>query len=559
MKAGLLYRDRDFDWRTPLSAAAAREAERPRRQMRGQDFDRRAGLPWNEQALTADLALTTLFEAMARGDDCVFEVARRVIFAGLHGDLDAISYRQAVLQDCLNHPAVLRDLYAVAVEAGEKQKRHYLGVTLARYPDSVLRYASDLMSDLLGSLKRLRRVGDAHAHRFASEGWTRFFAMVRHELDDAFFEKVRHHLDQLKFRHGVLLSARLGEGNKGGDYVLRGLPQRDGDWRDLWSDFISWLQRWFPDRAAARPASLRPRPSPVYSFALNPRDEAGARALAELRNRGIALVAGALGQSAEHVRDFFGMLQVELAFYVGCVNLHEDLTRMRHPLCMPMPHPLAGRALSARELYDPCLALQRNRAVIGNDVKADGKDLILVTGANQGGKSTFLRSIGLAQLMMQSGMFVGAEAFGASLCNGLFTHFKREEDAGLKSGKLDEELHRMSDIVDHVTPHALILFNESFAATNEREGSEIARQIMTALLEQRVRIGCVTHLFELARGFYERNTDNVLLLRAGRARTFKLREGEPLPTSFGEDLYREIFADLDPAEADRSRMRAAVP
>ena len=48
----------------------------------------------------------------------------------------------------------------------------------------------------------------------------------------------------------------------------------------------------------------------------------------------------------------------------------------------------------------------------------------------------------------------------------------------MKSGKLDEELSRMSDIVDHITPHSMILFNESFAATNEREGSEIARQII---------------------------------------------------------------------------------
>ena len=54
----------------------------------------------------------------------------------------------------------------------------------------------------------------------------------------------------------------------------------------------------------------------------------------------------------------------------------------------------------------------------------------------------------------------------------------------MKSGKLDEELSRMSAIVDHITSHPMILFNESFAATNEREGSEIARQIVSALLEQ---------------------------------------------------------------------------
>jgi len=72
--------------------------------------------------------------------------------------------------------------------------------------------------------------------------------------------------------------------------------------------------------------------------------------------------------------------------------------------------------------------------------------------------------------MMQCGMFVGAESFAADLCAALFTHYKREEDATMKSGKFDEEIARMSDIVDGITPNSLVLFNESFAATNEREG-----------------------------------------------------------------------------------------
>lgn len=169
----------------------------------------------------------------------------------------------------------------------------------------------------------------------------------------------------------------------------------------------------------------------------------------------------------------------------------------------------------------------------------------MITGANQGGKSTFLRSIGLAQLMMQCGMFVGAGSFRSSVCDSLFTHYKREEDIAMKSGKLDEELSRMSDIVDHVTPGSLILFNESFAATNEREGSEIGRQIVAALVERRIRVVFVTHLYELARGFYGENRGTMLFLRAERGadgtRSFKLIEGEPLRTSFGEDLYHRIF------------------
>ena len=180
----------------------------------------------------------------------------------------------------------------------------------------------------------------------------------------------------------------------------------------------------------------------------------------------------------------------------------------------------------------------------------------MITGANQGGKSTFLRAIGLAQMMMQSGMFVTAESFAAGLCSGTVTHYKREEDASMKSGKLDEELNRMSAIIDALAPHAWVLLNESFAATNEREGSAIARQIALALLDARVKVVFVTHLYEFAHGLWEDRRGDALFLRAERRedgrRTFQLLPGEPLQTSFGRDLYEKIFAE--PAmDQDQSR------
>ena len=119
----------------------------------------------------------------------------------------------------------------------------------------------------------------------------------------------------------------------------------------------------------------------------------------------------------------------------------------------------------------------------------------------------------------------------------------------MKSGKFDEELARMSEIADHIGPNSMLLLNESFAATNEREGSEIARQIVCALLEKRIKIFYVTHLYEFAHDFFNRKREDAVFLRAERnadgTRTFRLLEGEPLETAFGEDLYRQIFGSND--------------
>ncbi len=117
----------------------------------------------------------------------------------------------------------------------------------------------------------------------------------------------------------------------------------------------------------------------------------------------------------------------------------------------------------------------------------------------------------------------------------------------MTSGKLDEELQRMSVIADLIKPRSLLLCNESFASTNEREGSEIARQLIKAMLEGGVKVIYVTHLFDLADSLHRQQLDNALFLRAERnpdgSRTFRITPGQPLPTSYGEDSYQRIFED----------------
>lgn len=275
------------------------------------------------------------------------------------------------------------------------------------------------------------------------------------------------------------------------------------------------------------------------------RDESGYNALNELRDRGLNFAADSLSQSSEHILNFFKTLRTELAFYIGCLNLYNQVSKINEPVTFPELFEFNERKHSFKGLYDICLSLNIKQQAVGNDLNADNKDLIIITGANQGGKSTFLRSIGLAQLMMQCGMFVPAEYFCANICSKIFTHYRREEDAAMNSGKLDEELKRMNDIIDNIAPNSIILFNESFAATNEREGSEISKQITSALVEKNMKVFFVTHQFEFPNYFYSKKMANAIFLRAERknngVRTFKIIEGEPLKTNFGPDLYRKIF------------------
>jgi DNA mismatch repair ATPase MutS len=241
---------------------------------------------------------------------------------------------------------------------------------------------------------------------------------------------------------------------------------------------------------------------------------------------------------------WFRQLRGELAFYVGCLNLAERIDAAGLPRAVPQPAPSHAAALQAHGLYDLTLALSLGRDVVPNDVQADGQRLIVVTGANQGGKTTFLRSVGTAQLMMQAGMFVAARVFRSSVASGVFSHFTRREDAAMRSGKLDEELARLAAITAELDCGALLLLNESFSSTNEREGAEIAEGVIGALIEGGVRIAFVTHLSGFARSLHARGAARTTFLRAERSgdgrRTFRMVEGEPAATSHGLDLYREL-------------------
>jgi hypothetical protein len=489
---------------------------------RDRDFDPKQDLPANAQTLRQDLELDTLLRAMAGDDEFLFDVAHKALLQGLGGDLGAILYRQAVIRDCLKNPAIVRTLYDTVVAAIESKRKNSWGI-FSNYPAAILRGSIELLQIYTRYLRAMREIAQEQAHRFDSEAFRTLFAMLERELGDDYLARIQGHLADLKFPDGVWVSAELGRGNAGANYVLR---QANADTRG-----------WFGRLLGQGPRAL--------SFRIADRDQAGATALSELQDRGIHLAGNALAQSADHIFAFFEMLRLELAFYVGCLNLRDRLARIGEPVAVPVPAAATQRRHAFHGLYDVCLALSMQRPVVPNAVDADGKSLVIVTGANQGGKSSFLRSIGLAQLMMECGMFVGADDFAAGVSSGVFTHYKREEDKTLNSGKFDEELDRISQVVDHLRPNALVLFNESFAATNEREGSEIARQIVHALLDTHVKIFFVTHMYDFANGVHAAGRADTIFLRADRqpdgTRTFKLVEGEPLATSFGEDLYRKIF------------------
>lgn len=154
----------------------------------------------------------------------------------------------------------------------------------------------------------------------------------------------------------------------------------------------------------------------------------------------------------DNVLHFLEQLALEVAFYKGVLNFKTRMRELSISLCQPEPLPVGSNTTSFEKLYELTMATHVQKMPVGNTLSLPDTVLTLITGANQGGKSTFLRSYGIALLLMQCGMPVPAKAFHAPVYRQVFTHFTRREDEHLNSGRLREELKRMSEMVQVAEP-----------------------------------------------------------------------------------------------------------
>ena len=431
-------------------------------------------------------------------------------------DLDAIHHRQDVLTDFLAHPHLLDDLLAVCTEALDTQRsiRHAF-FWRTEHPDASLRRSVNVVQGLLPHLTTMRDLAVRHESTVQSKGLRDLFHQLQRDLDEPRLKALGTDLEALTFDDGVLADVRLGPGASVEGYRLRRPRNR---------------------RRAER---LSERVDPRRTVKAPPTDDGGVEITA-LRDHALDTVSADLERAHRHLVGFLEQLRLQLCLVSGGVALDRAMAKHGLPRCLPDPQEPGARESDVRGLRHLGIALQTTQSVVGNDLVADDRRALVVTGANNGGKSTFLRSYGQAQLLMQAGFTVPAERFRLGVVHGVHTHFRRGEDRTMTSGKLVEEMGRMSTLVDRVRPHSLVLFNESFATTYELEGTRIASTVVRALIDCDVAVAYVTHMYELVRWFID-SVPGSRCLVAERAddgrRTFRMVQSEPERTSYALELY----------------------
>ena len=488
MKTGLLFKDKPF---------RLRELN---------DFDK---------ALIDDLELELIIKEASDKSKIIRNVFENVLLSPLV-DKDLILYRQEILKDAINNKVQIMKLYDLINVAIYNIKDKFRFGIIDNSPSSVVRTSVDMMKYAFEQIEFAREYL-VYFNDVKSLGLKNFIDDMNSTFDPKTIAKARTVLNGMDFENGYMMSAELDSTMTENNYIFHRSTFIDKDSKKRWkkAEVIE-----FPTMTESLVNDTNKKLDLAFKSA-----------------------APIMGRVMNDIMDYLDCLRNELAFYVGAINLYNSFNKNGMDLCYPSISD--NNDFIYDNLYDVALSFKNKKMAVGNNHNILNKKIMVITGANQGGKTTYLRSFGQAKLMLQAGLFVGAKSLTLGLSNSIYTHFDREEDTNMESGKLDDELKRLSLIIDDIKPGSTILLNESFQSTNEREGSTIGFEIIRALLDSNINIILVTHMYELAIDIKNDYNDKAIFMRAERnedgSRTFKLSENETLRTSFAMDLYNKIF------------------
>jgi DNA mismatch repair protein MutS len=191
----------------------------------------------------------------------------------------------------------------------------------------------------------------------------------------------------------------------------------------------------------------------------------------------------------------------EVEFYIAYLEYVSQFTREGLNVCYPEVS-AHRKDVYGSDVFDFGLAqklLAEHSPIVCNDFHLkENERIFVVTGPNQGGKTTFARTLGQLHYFGSLGCPVAGRAARIFLYDRLFTHFQREENPYALHGALEDSLIRTRDILVEATSSSIVILNEVFVSTTIRDALFLSEKVLAKLIELDLLCVCVTFLDELA-------------------------------------------------------------